>query len=207
MTAVPDNVTATDTDLATGNNFNLALVKHLGLKTEGLTKLNIAFECEKITVVEAVYEVRKAQMDAITQEVVSRRFVDIGTLPRHDFWGAGEADCPSELKAPNGELHTVRCKVCGDGWRKSQDLCFGAAPTAGGDARDAARWRTLVTNFGNETDLGTPGKKHDILIRMNADGCEVLKADGSTDFAATLAEIMDDEARIQARAAARGATA
>ena len=33
--------------------------------------------------------------------------------PKHKFWGAGERDCPREIKAPNGELHTLRCKVCG----------------------------------------------------------------------------------------------
>ena len=33
-------------------------------------------------------------------------------------------DCPNELKASNGELHTIRCKVCGDGWRKSVDVCI-----------------------------------------------------------------------------------
>lgn len=41
--------------------------------------------------------------------------------PRHKFWGAGEADCPREIKAGNGELHTLRCKVCGkdnpEDWR------------------------------------------------------------------------------------------
>lgn len=42
---------------------------------------------------------------------------------RHQFWGAGEPDCPPDLKAANGELHTMRCKVCGDGWRKSKDVC------------------------------------------------------------------------------------
>lgn len=31
----------------------------------------------------------------------------------HVFWGAGEPDCPNEIKAPNGELHTLQCKVCG----------------------------------------------------------------------------------------------
>jgi hypothetical protein len=31
----------------------------------------------------------------------------------HKFWGAGEADCPADIKASNGELHTLRCKVCG----------------------------------------------------------------------------------------------
>jgi hypothetical protein len=47
-------------------------------------------------------------------------------LPRHTFWGAGEPDCPKELKAPNGELCTMRCKACGDGWRKSSDVCLAA---------------------------------------------------------------------------------
>lgn len=45
-------------------------------------------------------------------------------LPRHDFWGAGESDCPADIKAPNGELRTMRCKVCGDGWRQSTDRCL-----------------------------------------------------------------------------------
>jgi len=33
--------------------------------------------------------------------------------PRHKFWGAGETDCPAWIKAGNGELHTLLCKVCG----------------------------------------------------------------------------------------------
>jgi hypothetical protein len=51
-------------------------------------------------------------------------------LPRHQFWGAGEPACPADLLAPNGELHTSRCKVCGDGWRKSEDVCFGVEQPA-----------------------------------------------------------------------------
>lgn len=31
----------------------------------------------------------------------------------HSFWRAGEVGCPSDIKAPNGELHTLRCKACG----------------------------------------------------------------------------------------------
>lgn len=50
----------------------------------------------------------------------------IEQMPRHKFWGAGEPDCPQDIKASNGELHTMRCKVCGDGWRKSTDVCFAA---------------------------------------------------------------------------------
>ena len=33
--------------------------------------------------------------------------------PRHRYWRPGEPDCPREIKAGNGELHTLRCKVCG----------------------------------------------------------------------------------------------
>jgi hypothetical protein len=46
---------------------------------------------------------------------VSRRDVVEEALtngPKHKFWGAGEPDCPPDLKAPNGELHTIRCKFC-----------------------------------------------------------------------------------------------
>jgi len=31
---------------------------------------------------------------------------------RHEYWYAGQPDCPPELKA-GGELHTLKCKVCG----------------------------------------------------------------------------------------------
>ena len=37
----------------------------------------------------------------------------INNPPKHDFWGSGEPDCPREIKARNGELHTLRCKICG----------------------------------------------------------------------------------------------
>lgn len=37
----------------------------------------------------------------------------IDNPPAHRFWGAGEVGCPREIKAGNGELHTLRCKVCG----------------------------------------------------------------------------------------------
>ena len=32
---------------------------------------------------------------------------------RHTYWGAGEPDCPKDIKAGNGNLHTLRCKACG----------------------------------------------------------------------------------------------
>jgi len=33
--------------------------------------------------------------------------------PKHVYWRPGEPGCPREIKAGNGELHTLRCKVCG----------------------------------------------------------------------------------------------
>lgn len=45
--------------------------------------------------------------------------------PKHDFWGAGEPDCPREIKAGNGELHTLRCKRCGLDSPRSQ-ICVPA---------------------------------------------------------------------------------
>ncbi len=48
----------------------------------------------------------------------------VETLTRnHVFWGAGEKDCPRDIKAPNGELHTLRCKVCGS--EGSRGICLG----------------------------------------------------------------------------------
>ena len=41
---------------------------------------------------------------------------------KHQWWGAGEPDCPKEIKAGNGELHTLRCKVCGTS--DSHSPCF-----------------------------------------------------------------------------------
>jgi hypothetical protein len=46
---------------------------------------------------------------------------------RHQFWAVGDAECPPELRAPNGELHTTRCKACGDGWRRTGNLCLSKA--------------------------------------------------------------------------------
>lgn len=45
---------------------------------------------------------------------------------RHKYWGAGEPDCPREIKAGNGELHTLRCKVCGKDDPRDE-RCLGTA--------------------------------------------------------------------------------
>lgn len=44
----------------------------------------------------------------------------------HKFWGAGEPECPKDIKAPNGELHTLKCKVCGEESPRTQ-VCPGMA--------------------------------------------------------------------------------
>jgi hypothetical protein len=44
--------------------------------------------------------------------------------PKHNFWSSGEPGCPSEIKAGNGELHTLRCKHCGQD-NPRNDRCHG----------------------------------------------------------------------------------
>ncbi len=46
-------------------------------------------------------------------EIIEREMDLLRNPPKHVYWGAGEADCPKDIKAANGELHTLRCKVCG----------------------------------------------------------------------------------------------
>jgi hypothetical protein len=41
-----------------------------------------------------------------------RRGNNPSLVKRHEYWYAGQPDCPPELKA-GGELHTLKCKVCG----------------------------------------------------------------------------------------------
>jgi len=48
---------------------------------------------------------------------------------KHQYWGAGEPDCPRDIKAGNGELHTLRCKVCGQD-NPRDDRCLAALATA-----------------------------------------------------------------------------
>jgi hypothetical protein len=44
---------------------------------------------------------------------------------KHDYWRAGEPNCPGDIKAGNGELHTLRCRLCGQDSPRSQ-ICTGA---------------------------------------------------------------------------------
>lgn len=54
----------------------------------------------------------------------------------HDYWRAGEPDCPKDIKAPNGELHTLRCRVCGQD-DPPKMFCFGASQALDGAAGPA----------------------------------------------------------------------
>ena len=47
--------------------------------------------------------------------------------PKHKYWGAGEVDCPRDIKTGNGELHSLRCKVCGE-TDPPDEFCWNAAP-------------------------------------------------------------------------------
>jgi hypothetical protein len=53
------------------------------------------------------------------------RQAQVSDEPRkHDFWGAGEPDCPRDIKAGNGEIRKLRCKVCGKD-NPLDDRCLG----------------------------------------------------------------------------------
>jgi hypothetical protein len=74
---------------------------------------------------EDLQAVAEATVAALEAEV-ERLKAWIISPPKHDFWGAGEPNCPRDIKAGNGELHTLRCKVCGlDGPR--DPICRGAS--------------------------------------------------------------------------------
>jgi len=54
------------------------------------------------------------QIKALREE--NAQLQDAIDYPRkytHRYWRAGEPDCPADIKAGNGELHTLRCKLCG----------------------------------------------------------------------------------------------
>lgn len=57
------------------------------------------------------------------------RLRELENPPAHRYWRPGEADCPGEIKAGNGELHTLRCKVCGLDNPRNQ-VCRGAPAAA-----------------------------------------------------------------------------
>lgn len=80
------------------------------------------------------YEMPEANQAAaaVIERALAERDAEIAWLrallanpPKHKFWGAGEIDCPKDIKAGNGELHTLRCKVCGED-NPRDDICRAA---------------------------------------------------------------------------------
>ena len=69
--------------------------------------------------VSAAYVIPKDQALA----VLSKALVGLGGPLKHDYWRAGEPECPRDIKAGNGELHTLRCKRCGESDPRSQ-ICL-----------------------------------------------------------------------------------
>lgn len=77
----------------------------------------------------------------------------IANPPKHKFWGPGEPDCPRELKAGNGELRTLRCKVCGED-NPRDSICRWAIGTRESDSDAAMRFiDKLRADYGTVTIL------------------------------------------------------
>lgn len=68
--------------------------------------------------VTAAYIIPKAEAVAL----LGNALVGLGGPLKHDYWCPGEAGCPSDIKGGNGELHTLRCKRCGQDDPRS-DIC------------------------------------------------------------------------------------
>lgn len=76
------------------------------------------FVIEQKSIVHAEYP--QMSEEHIKDEVMMRLARRVASLeatlrnpPKHDYWMAGEKDCPQDIKAGNGEIHTLRCKRCG----------------------------------------------------------------------------------------------
>jgi hypothetical protein len=88
-------------------------------ETEGGVRFTVRSEGENP--VTASYELPKAEAIAL----LGKALVGLGGPLKHDYWMAGQADCPREIKAGNGELHTLRCKRCGEDNPRGQ-ICLPA---------------------------------------------------------------------------------
>lgn len=69
--------------------------------------------------------------------LVAKTFRTLLDPPKHRFWGAGEPDCPADIKAPNGELWKRRCKVCGSD-NPRDDRCLPPTPAPEHDLQNPA---------------------------------------------------------------------
>lgn len=69
------------------------------------------------------------------QELIGKAVQHLKSEAAHKFFGAGEIDCPKEIKASNGELHTLRCRICGLDNPKST-VCYGDSSNANTSAAE-----------------------------------------------------------------------
>ena len=86
-----------------------------------------------VATAEEAHQARVAELlEANNREVERRRAAEtrvaelegfIVKPPRHVYWNAGEPDCPPDIKAGNGELHTLRCKNCGEENPRGPAIC------------------------------------------------------------------------------------
>ena len=114
--------------------------------------------------------------EIIEREIDSR----LDRPPKHEWWGAGDPECPKEIKAANGELHTLRCKKCGQDSPRSP-ICRGidekaAPPPAGSVAPNLEETRSKLGGSG----LGGANRRT-VHYLQNPEEVELMDHSGEAD--------------------------
>lgn len=73
---------------------------------DGGVKFTVRTEGDAVV---ASFVIPKAEAVAL----LGKALIGLGGPLQHDFWMPGDPACPGDIKAGNGELHTLRCKRCG----------------------------------------------------------------------------------------------
>lgn len=105
----------------TGPSPEKGYVGYINIQEQDDGRVRFIVRSEGVDPVTAVYVIDKAAAIAL----LGKALVGVGGPLKHDYWMAGEADCPGALRAGNGELHTLRCKRCGQDNPRNQ-ICLPA---------------------------------------------------------------------------------
>lgn len=91
----------------------------------------------------------------------------------HDYYGAGEPDCPREIKGANGELHTLQCRYCGERNPRSAFCRTAPAEPVSGQRALIAELRDWFESQAKTISKGCGSPFELMQVREMRDKCEV----------------------------------